>query len=324
MNVSTATNIASSNMTMAGLGAAVKTTISTSASVALKCFKFYTLYSMYESALSDILCLKTFRHGTNLYAVASITLTGPNHDLAGVGGEAAYLKTTTGTTSAWAARDQALKAFYVAEDVCTNNMASDSFFNYISTKMTVKYYALLSSAQFFGSMLPLPQSWKANLIAGTVAVIQSDPRIAVLGLLCPSVKFHMNPDEVQLNERAYQQVENKINFYRDTPDAGEGALYTKYQFSVLDIGILGVLKNGINRNIFTRINENQGQFLWGVAQLVTAVAFTAFFFPEIVPGGAAVVAGVTAVVALGRFGELGVYAALAILGTPLVYAGFQI
>jgi hypothetical protein len=290
--------------------------------VANKFFVYYTLYSMYEAALSDTLCLKTFRHGTSPYAAARIAWTGPDLKRAGQEGEAAYYKTTTGYDSKWAARDQALQAFYVVEDVCSDNSGS-AVWNYIATKMTAKAYSLRSTVTFIGSLIPLPNSWKGGLIETIVQLIETDSRLGILGLLCPTVKFHLHPDRVE-DENTHYRTDNAIRFQRDEPSAGAGALYTTDRFSVLDIGIVGVLKNGISSDMIKRIQENRNQFLWGIAQCVTAVAFTAFFIPGVIPGGWVVVSAATSILALERFGEIGAFAMLPTIGPFLFYAGFQL
>lgn len=240
-------------------------------SVAKNCFKFYFLYSMYESALSDILCLKTYRHGTNPVARLKISLTGPDLDKAGKEGEAAYYQTVTGQDSEWAARDQARKAFYVADEI-----------------ITAKYYSLRSTSTWLCSMLPMPKSWKGNLTKEIVHEIESGKNggTAILGLACPTVKFHYDPERV--GSRNYLR-EDAVEFYKDTPDAGSGAYYTQDQLSAWDTGLIGILKNGINTRVFKRIQDNPNQFLWGVAQLVAAVAFTVLFFPSVAPGSQSIV-----------------------------------
>jgi hypothetical protein len=293
-------------------------------SVASNVFKVYSLYSMYDSALSDILCLKTFRHGTNPYAAARITLTGPDLNRSGQEGEAAYYQVTTGSESVFAARDQSRKAFYVAEDLsgreAHSNIVVNTVANYVLPILTAKYYALRSTATFGISLLPLPSSWKGKITKGAVNAIESDRQLSCLGVLCPTVKFHINPNRLDPN---CSSEPNFISMHQDTYDAGIGALYTQDQFSTLDCGILGSLRNGINKDLFARIKENKGQFMWGVAQLVTAVAFTAFFFPSVVPGSFIVTSVTTPILALKRYGEIGNWPAVLMFGGPMAYAGLQ-
>jgi hypothetical protein len=280
--------------------------------IALTSFSYYSCYFMLESALSDILCLKTYRHGTDPYAAVKITLTGVDLERAGKGGEATYYE-STGRTSPFAARDQQRKAFYVAEDISSTKTGFDAIGDFFVNKCTPKYYALLSTTTFFGNMLPLPKSWKAAVIKGALEIINSDPRMLALALLCPTVKFHINPN----------RIGSEINFTNDTKDAGVGAMWTQHRFSVLDVGMLGILKNGINFDIFSRINNNRSQFVWGVAQLVTAVAFTAFFIPAAAPNYA-ITALSTATLALEKFGEIGAFVGGTVACTAFLYAGFQL
>lgn len=292
------------------LGAKAYQTMLVAKNIASKCFKVYALYSMYESALSDIFCLKTFRHGTNPYAAARIILTGPDLRRAGVDGEARFYRMAHGAESPWAARDRQRQAFYVVGE---GHLYGNIFLDYISTKLTAKYYALRSTAVLFGSLLPLPRSWKGNFTRLVVEIIESDIRTRLLGLFCPTVKFHINPNRIDAD----------LTFHQDE-GAGAGALYTYDRFSVLDIGILGVLKNGINTDLPTRMWENKRQVLWGVAQLVVAVAFTAFYFPPLIPGSQLVVSSITSIIALREIGVVGELVRLVALGSPLFYAGLQV
>jgi hypothetical protein len=331
---------------MIAVGSGAYTVMTTVGSVALPFFKCYALYSMYEAAFSDILCLKTFRHGTSPYAAAKIAWTGPDRSLAGKGGEANYIELVCGEQSYFAATDQERKAFYVLEDVNTNDRYPGLSLpqNYLFPKLAGKQYAFKATFAFFSSMIPLPKSLKVKIISNVSKVICYIDRYGIFPLLsiplwtlCPTVKFHINPNRVEIpDERPFVfcpleprfQIPSKpavdsIEFHRDTY-GGPGALWTKHQLSVWDIGLLGVITNGINRDIFKRINENRGQFLWGVAQLVTAVAFTAVFFPGLIPGGWVVVAGVASIVALERFGRIGYAARYLVFAAPLCFAAIQL
>lgn len=253
-------------------------------SVANKCFKVYLLYSLYESALSDIFCLKTYRHGTNPWAVLSISVRGPNNKLAGTAGEAQYYKDTTGIESPWAARDQERQAFYTVADSSHDNSYGkaptflENLIYYYKTKKVIKKYAVMSTVSFLGSFIPLPRSWKAPLLKGlNDGITTTNDQTFLLTFIFPSVKLHLNPNRIGTD----------IVFEPDT-DGGTGAYFTRNKISPLDIGIVGVLKNGLNRNLVKRITAHKHQFLWGVAQLVASVAFTTVLFPAFVPGGAAV------------------------------------
>lgn len=252
--------------------------------VAYHVFRSYVFYSMYESALANILCVKTFRHGTDPYAFVRIHLEGNDPSRGGTGGEARWFQTTQGTISPYSTRDQG--HFFVVEDVIGSENHGRGFLNftarYYSTKLTLKYYAMRSNFSFFGSWLPLPRFIKGPITKGLVAFAESDIRARLaLGALCPSVKFHLNPSKVTVG--AVLEKERPV-FARDgisSQEKGnfEGALATKYEFSILDIGILGVIKSGVNTGIVERIRQNRGQFLLGLVQLVAAVGLTVFFFP---------------------------------------------
>jgi hypothetical protein len=287
--------------------------------IALTALKFYSLYSMYESALSDILCLKTFRHGTSPYAVASITLRGPNHELAGKGGEAAFFRATTGEDSAYAARDQFRKAFYVVEDISSENNHKSVVANYLYPKLVAKGYSLRTTCVSFTSLMPLPKKWKGALIQKVVEHIESGQSdCAVFGFFCPTVKFHINPDRI--NSLSHK---SPINFERDH-GGGDGAMFTKDRFSVRDVGLLGVLNNGINSAVLKRIKDNRGQFIWGIAQLVMAIAFTTFFFPTSFYGIEFTEKMKWILYPSTELEKVVTYVFAAIIFPPLAYAGFQL
>lgn len=282
--------------------------------IALNAFKIYTLYSMYEMALSDLLCLKTFRHGTNPVAVIKITCGGPDNTKAGTAGEAKFWEEGLEQKSYWKDRDIKRQAFYVAEDVKTNktfdSVTGNVFMRYLGPKVVVKYYSAISTATLLGTSLPLPKKWKAPVIQGLAEGFKNPKykELSLIGWMLPTVKFHLNPDRVKIIEKDLDNVHNPsksegfTTFYRDF-GVPEGGVCTKDQMHFSDVGLLGVLKNGVNTRLFKRISENKGQFLWGLAQLVTAVAVTAFLFPWVIPAGWVVPAALTSIAVLPIIGH---------------------
>jgi len=279
----------------------------------------YTIYSLFESAIADILCLKTFRHGTNPYAHLRINWEGPKYERAGKGGEADYWKARHGTSSPFANRDASNGGyFYVVEDWMSDDSLKSRFDfveSYISTKLTAKYYSLRSTIGFACSLIPLPRCVTKAVSGCAIELFENGVKhgeggfyLRAIGLMTPTVKFHVKPDTVKISppvtpvvffaDPTRDYLENdKLLFARDGSDSGkggnfEGALVTQYRFSVLDIGFMGILKNGVNSSLFNRIREHKGQCLWGVAQLVYAIAFTALtvgiIAPTMVPYGAAI------------------------------------
>lgn len=276
--------------------------------VAGKCFKMYALYSMYELGLSDVFCLKTFRHGTNPYAAVRIILTGPDLRRAGLDGEARWYRMVNGEESPWAARDQARQAFYVVGDSCQGRNA---IVEYLAPIANAKSYAVGSTAAFCASLMPLPQDLKGHSMR-LILMMRG-----VLLLLCPTVKFHINPN----------RIGQDLRFHRDGVEAG--ALFTYDRFSVLDIGILGVLKNGINQDLSRRMWKNKRQVLWGVVQLVVAAVFTVCYFSTLIPGSWVRVSAAASMLAsegvvTERFGQLGELVRAIIIVPALFYAGLQV
>lgn len=259
--------------------------------VACYAFKCYALYSLYEAALSDILCLKTFRHGTDPYAFVKIHLTGPDLKRGGTGGEARWFE-IRGQKSPFADRDGG--RFYVVQDYFEVDSKIETVFSYITHKLTLKYYALRSTVSYYATWLPLPASWKAATAAVAVYACENVKYLMILGISCASVKFHLDPDNISyLHQQHGPQEEPTHRFQPDGNDSDiyqpfSGACFTTDQLSVSDIGICGILKNGLNRRLPYRIWHHKGQFAWGVAQLIAAVAMTAFFFPTAIPHGNAI------------------------------------
>lgn len=291
------------------VGSKAYQTMLLASNIAIKFFKVYALYSMYESALSDIFCLKTFRHGTNPYAAIRILLTGLDLRRAGIDGEARFFRMAFGMDSPWASRDQQRQAFYVVGDDYQNRNA---FLDYIITKSVAKYYAMASTAAFFSALIPFPQRWKGKV----TKLMLMNP---LLNLLSPMVKLHINPN----------RIGRDLTFHQDAMGGGLGALYTYDKFSALDMGVLGVLKNGINTDLPRRMWENKRQVLWGVAQLVVAVVFTVCLFPTLVPGSWVTVSSVVSMIAsqsmaLEKFGQLGAGLRAVVVAPSLLYAGLQV
>lgn len=256
------------------------------AKIAWKAFGLYTLYSMYENALSNIFCLKTYRHGTDPYAFVRIHLEGNDLARGGTGGEARWYEQGLQEKSPYAHRDGG--CFYVVEDVIGSEYGSKEIFpfalSYYTTKGTVKYYALRSSISFWGSWLPLPQNARSWITRNLVEMTEYNPHVnqadqvrarALFYLLCPTVKIHLNPDDLPRSER------DGFDSHKGKPF--EGALRTKHKFSIFDMGILGVLKNGLRGGLLERIQQNRGQCLFGLVQLVAAIALTLYFFPALLP-----------------------------------------
>jgi len=269
-------------------------------------FTYYPLYSLFEASLSNILCLKTFRHGSSPNVLARIHIEGPDLTRGGTGGEANWYKNILGISSPYAARDKG--CFYVVEDITESqdNKNCLSFAkSYFTTKMTVKYYAMRTSFSYYGSWLPLPVKWKANITQVFVNVIESgrDGNATFFGLLLsPTIKFHLDPNQVTIERHrssldthsaSSPALKGRVILARDGEDSAkgksfEGALVTRHQFSVLDIGVIGTLKNGLNSSLIQRIKENKGQVMWGIAQLVCFVAQIAILHPTVIPCSMAV------------------------------------
>lgn len=266
--------------------------------VACSAFKLYSLYNLYEAAFSDILCLKTLRHGTDPYAALRITIEGPDHTRAGQGGEARAIEVITGERSSWHDSVVQKKEFFVVEDFLDVPAESrlETCWNYVRSRVTVKYYSRLATVGALGASLPLPLKIKKT-VTQIIMHIVSNSEMSFLGAITPTVKFHVDPSQVVIRDfRDETHDPGKITFQRDGAPALkggdlQGALRTKHQFSVWDMGICGVVKNGLNRGLLSRISARPGQLMWGVAQLVAAVAFTVVLFPGVVPGGALVSAG---------------------------------
>jgi len=354
--------------------------LSMTTKIAGSVFGLYTLYSIYEAAFSDILCLKTFQHGTNPYAHLKISWEGPKYDYAGKGGEARYWKVANEKQSPWAERDAKEKPFYVVQgylDEGHSGSISDYLSSFVATKVTCKWYALQSTVGFFGQFLPLHSKLRGVVTQKALHYLQNGHHygdggkiLKLIGLCCPTVKFHVNPDHVTIipfpayrdyqvesrteiegeikvkfdrygtfnyrvedflseNKKLVNRQSNKfyiekgsereeldplrllkkdqLLFFADGTNAGfkkdfEGALATKYRFSPLDIGFAGILKNGINKDLPTRVWEHKKQCLWGVAQLVYAVALTAFVVGYIAP--ASVFYGPSLMLAVTTFSEM--------------------
>jgi len=319
--------------------------VSMTTKIAGSVFGLYTLYSIYEAALSDILCLKTFRHGTNPYAHLKISWEGPKYSYAGKGGQARLWKVAHGVESPWAQRDATEKPFFVVPDWLDEGHSgsiSDYFSSFVATKVTCKWYALQSTVGFFGQFLPLPSRLRGVVAQKALHYFQNGHHygdggkiLKVIGLCCPTVKFHVNPDPVLIipyrTNYPYNLLsllkQDQLLFVADGSNAGfkeelEGALATKYRFSPLDIGFAGILKNGINKDLPNRVWEHKKQCLWGVAQLVYAVALTAFVVGYIAP--TSVFYGPSLMVAVTTFSEMSEglsYLAAFVAGIPLFALG---
>lgn len=290
------------------------------AKVAFNAFKIYLLYNLYEAALSDVFCLKTFRHGTDPSAWLKIHLQGPDLNRGGTGGEARWFAVNQ-MQSPYARRDKG--RHYTVQDYFERDSRLETIFSYFKNKGTLKYYALRSTVSYYGSWLLLPKSWKAEITRALVSTLENNSDCAILGLANPSIKMHLDPDCITYpHQPGYPKKSIKHTFYSDVdvkqssnlttahlkvfgsvPQVGSfyntsnnakdesseykgnfsGACYTEDKLSVWDMGFCGIIKNGLNFSLPRRIWEHKGQFLWGIAQLVAAVAITIFLFPNVIP-----------------------------------------
>lgn len=245
------------------------------AKVAGKAWAFYALYNFYENALSNILCLKTWRHGTDPYAWVRIHLQGNDPDRGGTGGEARAYSVINEQQSPYAHRDKGF-SYFVEDTVDPESGKNLLTFtrSYYRTIFTVKYYASKATLSFWALPIPFFRAKIASFLEKTA--YEDSSFLMVFYAASPTVKIHMHPDSIPRHQRDGWDSKTGGDF--------EGALKTTHKFSIFDIGILGVLKNGISRDLFERIRKNQGQCLFGVIQVVAAIYTTVMLFPAVAPG----------------------------------------
>jgi hypothetical protein len=214
---------------------------------------FYSLYRLWESAISHLLALHRLRHGTSPLNYLKIQFTGLNPEVAvHSAGEAAYFEVTDPERNSGEPRERLI---YVMKDQsstpCLCQKTKKPFCkNFtLSKRLDPIEYAYQASAALW-AFKNIPPAFRTTLmkIGG------------LLGCLTPILKFHFDP--------------NQLEQFENDPWLRCTAFRSQKPISATRLGPLGALRVGLNNRLVARIKQHPQIFLVGLVQALAATVIT--------------------------------------------------
>lgn len=202
------------------------------------------LYQLYDSAIANMLCLDTLRHGTSLSSVVRINLQGAKPEMS----PSSLIRVVSLYT------DFDDKSHSLGKKITAK----------LFTPLFTTYYSIRANARDFGSHLPEPTAPLGKVLYLVIEFIAS----VALGIFSPTVKFRFTPEE---------REERFLVDKGDDDAKGSGSLYTTDEIETSHLGISGSLRQGLNSSLVGRIKTHPGKFVLGLAQLTAAVALTSIW-----------------------------------------------
>lgn len=205
------------------------------------------IFDLFDEAIANILCLKTYTHGTSPKNYHNIMKIGVDPSYGGNGGENAYFAATGNMPP-----DSIDPTTRIDGWNCKNR-----FFVYLPNASAPNKY--------FSSLV---YSYQACLGENTTPHQYRTKRSRCIRLAAlracstPTLKFRLAPN-------------NPIKFTIDNTTPGQTAGYTEQPMSANTIGLYGSLHEGMNSQWLGRIKQNPQQFRRGLLTLAAAVALVA-------------------------------------------------
>lgn len=215
----------------------------------------WSSYNLIDSGLARFLALETLTHGAGPLGYMGINLNGadPNYGGGNTGssvglGNESHIHNSKNYFHVFKDSEfpgGCISEFGILREVC----------NQVGNEILPRMHAVLSGMATFGYSIKHRQT---NPVKGTVG--------AVAGFLTPTLKFRFTPEEV-IN------CTNDCRFDND-PDYNHMAYRTTQPISASHLGITGSLTQGVNLGMFSRMANDPGKVMLGVA-LLGAGAFVA-------------------------------------------------
>lgn len=206
-------------------------------------------FNLFDDAIADVLCLKTFQHGTSPGNYDNILKTGALVKYSGEGGEMVCQR-KFGTT----AGDKG-KGFYV----WNHNI------NYAFRALQTRVLAIEASiAHYYDE--------KGNIFSKIATIFKS----IFIGFCAPTLKFRFRPDQIVIDGNDPKKIEFIIDTSYDGASDGF-ALYTYNDLPPEHLGLTGSIRQGFNMNWGERIKQDPGQFKKGLFKLVISLSMMALF-----------------------------------------------
>lgn len=251
-----------------------------------------TFFNLVDDGLADLLCLKTYTHGTSPRTYSRILAGGADPALGAKGGENAFYeamgmereKEGPGEDG-WDCKGK----FFVFNHKCRLTGPASRMGSLVK-RYQPKVYSVVAS---IGEDYNKNASKHKNRLKRIGAVFK--------GLFCsPVLKFRFTPEEG-----------DKLFKADKTFSGGKVASYSEDPIYPNHIGMIGTFKQGVKGSLAQRIKKNPRQFIKGLVKLISALAIAALvvvgsiFVPPIGIAAAAFVGFELMKVALRIFVPLG-------------------
>lgn len=207
-----------------------------------------SLFNLFDDAVADLFCLKTYTHGTSPKNYNSIMKMGADPNHGGTGGESAFFD-VMGVNRAEAIESdkksgwECKKRFFVFLDECPE----------LVKRAQPRIYSIVSCVGENCS----PSDSKLRKAIGIGASI-------IEGFASPTLKFRFTPEDTD------QFICDKT-FASTSRIAG----FTEKPISPDHIGLYGSFKQGLNGQWLNRIKNNPAQFIKGLLKITAVVALIA-------------------------------------------------
>lgn len=212
----------------------------------------YSLYRLWESAVSHLLALHPLRHGTSPVNYLKIQFSGLNPDEAvHSSGEAAYFEVTEPEGN----DGKRERLIYVmkdqSSDPCQCRKKEEPWCdNFTISKRTQPFeYAYQAGAAMFAF-----KGLSTNLRDILMKIG------GIIGCLTPILKFHFDS--------------NNLEQFENDPWLPCLAFRSQKPISTKHLGLLGALRMGLNGRLLERIKHNPNKFLVGLVQSIAATLIT--------------------------------------------------
>lgn len=208
------------------------------------------LFDIFDDAIADLLCLRTYTHGTSPKCYHNIMKVGADPNRGGKGGETIYYKATcqnlheedaanlSKEQTGWDRRNR----FFV----CPHEAPP------ILNRLLPRMYTFMSC---YGENYNDTKSRLVKILITIVSVFE--------GLCSPIIKFRFRSDNTVKFEFDQTFAENHIAAFTDQAIAAD------------HIGLSGSLRQGLNRQLGSRIKQNPQQFCKGLMKLILSVGLVA-------------------------------------------------
>jgi hypothetical protein len=249
--------------------------------VPLNALNAFTLFDLFDDALSDMFCLKTVTHGTspkNYYSILSYGADPSQGGRPDKGEEAMYKYRgvkrdlyTAENTKNWDSKGR----FYVFKD---NNYAPPGapccigpIVGSIAKKMGPRMYAAQGSVGELAISTGAGDGCLSKAAVNLGGIFSS--------FYSPTLKFRFLPEEMakfdfQDDKTEYVDSEKDANGNFINPDAC-AAGYTEHAIPSDHIGLYGTLSRGFSGSLIDRIQADPWRFMQGLLKLITITALTA-------------------------------------------------